>query len=102
MQGGKGSLTVTDEVRFDRPESFGTALITFSSWKKLAPNRLQIGSGAGAVIVEIDTNGAAFEIKAQSIEEDLSVKKTPTRLAIELAELVTSATIRVTVVPVKN
>ena len=31
---GKGKLTVTDVVEFDRPQAFGTALITFAKWKQ--------------------------------------------------------------------
>jgi len=96
---GTGSLTVTDEVEFATPQSFGTALITLDGWKRLAPNRLLIGKGAAAVEVEIATDGAAIEIEAQQIKEDVRTRRLPTRLGIDLVEPVTKATIRLTIVP---
>ena len=51
---GAGSLQVIDEVEFQSPQEFGTALVTFSKWKQLAPNLLQVGEGPQAVEVRID------------------------------------------------
>ena len=94
-----GSLTVTDEVEFDAPRSFGTALITFSQWKRLGPNRLLIGDAPKAVQVEITTGGLAFEVQAEEIKEDVRGGLTPTRLGIELTEPVRQATITLKIVP---
>jgi hypothetical protein len=97
---GTGSLAVTDEVEFDSPQSFGTALITFSNWKQLGPNRLQVGSGAEAVQVEITTDGSGFEIQSEQIKEDVRGGRTPTRLGIELTQPAGRATITLRIVPV--
>jgi hypothetical protein len=96
---GQGSLSVSDEVRFSSPQTFGTALVTFSPWRKTAPDRLVIGDGAGAVEVRINTDGAAFEVHETKIEEDLSGHDLPTRLGIDLAEPVSIATITLTISP---
>ncbi len=96
---GQGSLTITDEVEFDSPQSFGTALITFAKWKRLAPNRLMVGTGDGAVRVEIDTGGKPFQIQAEQIEEDVRGGRIPTRLGIDLAEPAAKATVTLRIVP---
>ncbi len=63
---GAGKLTVADEVEFSRPENFGTALITLEKWKRLGPDRLQIGAGADAVQVEIVVEGGEISIDPQN------------------------------------
>ena len=57
FQRSTASLTVTDEVEFESPESFGTAFITFSSWKQLADDRIQVGEGPEAVVIRVDAGG---------------------------------------------
>ena len=99
---GAGSLTVTDTVEFDSPQSFGDALITFSEWKQVGPNRLLVGSGSEAVQVDIDTGGAAFTIRAEEIKEDVRGGRLPTRLGIDLTEPTAKAAIRLTIVPGKQ
>ncbi len=96
---GRGSLRVTDQVELDQPKSFETALITFSPWQRSAPNRLTVGSGKGAVSVQIDTQGKPFEIVAEEIHEDLSGGRIPLRLAIRLAQPVSEATVALTITP---
>ena len=96
---GAGSLTVTDEVEFTSPQRFGTALITFSPWKRLAADKLLIGEGAEAVEVTIAVEGGEFQIEAEEIREDVHGGHLPTRLGIELAEPVAKAVLRLTVVP---
>jgi hypothetical protein len=99
---GISRLVVTDEVRFAEPQHFGTALITFEKWKKLSADRFLIGEGEDALIVSIDTNGADFDVKAETIKEDLSARKQPTRLGINLSKPVTQASIRVSIQPTKG
>ena len=96
---GAGSLTVADEVEFDGPQSFGTALITFSDWKRLGPNRLLVGDGREAVQVEITTAGLAFEIQSEQIKEDVRGGRTPTRLGIDLTQPVSRATVALRMLP---
>ena len=94
-----GSLTVIDEVEFTSPQSFGTALITFSKWKQLGPERLLVGDDPQAVRVDISTDGPAFRIQPERIEEDLSRKDTLFRLGIDLDGPVTKATITLKITP---
>ena len=94
---GSGSLSVTDEVTFSRPCEFGTALITFSRWKQSSPSALMIYDSGEALRVEIKVTGADFEIRPETIEEDVSAPKQPTRLGINLKGAVTHAVVSCTI-----
>ncbi|MBN1910347.1 MAG: heparinase II/III family protein [Pirellulales bacterium] len=95
----RGSLTVTDRVEMATPERFGVALITFDKWRRTAPDRLVVGQGAGAIVVEIDAHGAAFDIHSEEIHEDLPDHRIPTRLGIDLEEPTATATVTLTIQP---
>ncbi len=97
---GNGSLTVTDDVEFSHPKTFGTAIVTFEKWKMLSPLRIRIGEGKNSVMAEIDSGSSAFRIEAKTIEEDLSTKVLPTRIGIDLSEPVIRASIKVTISPI--
>ena len=99
---GSGSLSVTDEVTFSRPCDFGTAVITFSRWKQTSPSALMINDSGGALRVEIKVTGADFEIRPETIEEDVSGPKQPTRLGINLKEPVTRALVSLTITPMEQ
>ena len=96
---GNGRLTVADRVRFKTPESFGTALVTFSSWRRIGPTRLLVGQGTQAVRVDIDAGGRELRIHGEQIKEHLPGKRLPTRIGIDLVEPVREATITITIVP---
>ena len=76
-RGGRGSLTVADEVRFASPQAFGTALVTFSPWRQTAPDRIVIGQGEGAVEVRIAAGRQPFKVRESRIEEDLPGREIP-------------------------
>jgi hypothetical protein len=95
----QGSLSVTDEVAFSRPCTFGTALITFSQFKQLSPSSLMVYDSANALRVDIKVTGANFKIEPETIQEDLSTRKQPVRLGINLTEPVTQATITCKIIP---
>ena len=99
---GSGSLKVTDEVAFSRPCDFSTALITFSEWKKRSPSSLMFHDGKDALCVDIEVTGAEFEIKAETIDEDVRAPKKPIRLGINLTRPVTDAAISLTITPVEQ
>jgi hypothetical protein len=99
---GGGSLTVTDEVSFSKPCTFATALITFHSWKQASPDSLTVYDSQKALNVEIKIDGADFEIRPQTIDEDVTAGKKPTRLGIGLTEPVTRARIRLAITPEKQ
>jgi hypothetical protein len=96
---GAGSLSVTDEVTFSKPCDFGTALVTFEKWQELPDSSVKIYDQKEALHVNITATGADFKIVPDTIREDLSARKEPTRLGINLTQLVTSAVIRVTMTP---
>jgi hypothetical protein len=99
---GTGSLTVTDEVAFSKPSSFDTALITFDTWKKLSSSSLIVRDENESLRVDIKVTGADFEIRPETIKEDLSVRKDPTRLGIHLTKLVDHAVVTLTIKPNSN
>ncbi|MDH4240039.1 MAG: heparinase II/III-family protein [Phycisphaerae bacterium] len=98
---GAGSLQVTDEVAFSQPCDFGTALITFSRWKQTSPTTLMVYDSEEALRVEIKVAGADFEIRPETIEEDVSARKQPTRLGINLKKAVSNAVVSLTITPTK-
>jgi len=98
---GAGSLSVTDEVAFSQPCDFGTALVTFEKWQELPGSSLRIYDQKEALHANITATGAAFKITPDTIHEDLSARKEPTRLGINLTQPVTGAVIRVTLTPEK-
>jgi len=98
---GAGSLTVTDEVAFTKPQAFETALITLGKWKHEKPAALVVSDSGEAVRVEIEVTGGEFEVTAEEIKEDVRTHSLPTRIAIRMKQPVAKATVRMTIAPVK-
>jgi hypothetical protein len=96
-----GYLKVTDEVVFSKPCDFGTALITFDKWQQLSDSSLVIRDQDKALRVDIEVTGADFEIKPETIEEDLSGRRLPTRLGVNLTKPVLRAVVSLTIKPAK-
>jgi len=96
---GSGSLCVTDEVTFSQPCDFGTALITFDSWKQSSPSSLIVYDSENALQVDIKVTGADFKIQPETIQENVSARKQPTRLGINLTRPVTHALVSITITP---
>jgi len=96
-----GSLTVTDEVIFSKPCDFGTALITFDQWQQLSATSLMIRDQDKALRVDIEVTGADFKIQPETIEEDLSGRRLPTRLGINLTKPTLRAVVNLTIRPVE-
>lgn len=98
---GQGSLTVTDEVVFSKPCDFGTALITFDKWQQLSDSSLMIRDQDKALRIDIEVTGADFKIQPETIEEDLSGRRLPTRLGINLTKPVLRAEVCLIIKPAK-
>ncbi|MHC4640674.1 MAG: heparinase II/III family protein [Planctomycetota bacterium] len=98
---GAGSLQVTDEVAFSQPCEFGNAIITFSDWKQTSPSSLTFYDSSEALRVDIKITGADFDIRSETIKEDVSARKQPTRLGINLKKPVTNAIVSLTITPIK-
>jgi len=94
-----GSLIVVDGVVFSKPCNFGTALITFNEWQQLSDSSLVIRDKDKALRVDIEVSGADFKIKPETIKEDLSGRRLPTRLGINLAKPVRRAVVNLTIKP---
>jgi hypothetical protein len=72
-----GALTVRDEVVFTKPSSFETALVTWGEAKEVAPGRLEIRDGRGAVRVVIEAGGEKFSVRMQPIQENFGGRLGP-------------------------
>jgi hypothetical protein len=96
-----GSLTVIDEVVFSKPCDFGTALITFDKWQQLSESSLVVREQDRALRIDIEVEGADFKIQPEIIEEDLSGRRLPTRLGINLTKPVLRAVVILTIRPTK-
>jgi hypothetical protein len=93
------ALQVTDVVKFSRPESFETALVTWGKIKQLDANTLLITDGDSAVRVRVDTGGQDFQFREELMDEDVHTSRKPVRLGIALNHKVADASVTVTIVP---
>jgi hypothetical protein len=93
------SLTVRDDVAFSAAESFETALITWGDWKKVSDNELLFTDDGGGVRVRIDTGGKPFQISAETLNENVTSRKKPVRVAIALTSPVESAVVALVITP---
>ncbi len=96
---GRGSLTVEDRARFDRPEAFETALITLLAWRQQGESLLRIGPESEAVEVAIEVSAGPPKIEAVEIKENLPQNRVPRRIGIATAKPAAEATIRLTIRP---
>ena len=93
------SLTVRDEVVLAKPQSFETALITWGKWKKTSDHEISVQEGDSAVRVKIETGGLPFEIRSETLDEDVRTKSKPVRIGITLKSPVESAAVTLTISP---
>jgi hypothetical protein len=98
----KASLEVRDEVKFSKPQAFETALVTWGKIKIINATTLEIADGNSVVRVVIDTQGRAFRLKQETIDEDVHSKRKPVRLGIALDEQVAAATVVLRISPVEK
>jgi hypothetical protein len=99
-RGESPSLQVRDEIKLAAPEEFETALVTWGAIRQVSENELEITDGKDALRVTIDTQGRAFQLKQEIIDENVSSKRQPVRLGIALAEKVLTATVTLRISPV--
>ena len=92
------SLTVRDEVKFSRPDTFETVLVTWGKVRAVGPNALEITDGARSVRVTIDTQGRAFHWRQEIIHEEVQSNRQPIHVGIRLDDKITGGiiTLRVT------
>ena len=87
-------FTITDEFEFAAPEAFGTALVTFASWRALDAATFEIGTGTARVLVRVESEGGPVTWRSEVIEENLPGGAKPTRLGFDFARPLTQGRIR--------
>jgi Heparinase II/III-like protein len=95
------SLVVQDDVEFSDKQTFETALITWSKWKRISPGELLISNGADAIRATIDTGGRSFTLKSEILNEDVYSASKPVRIGISLDAPVEGAVVTLTLSPAK-
>lgn len=101
-RGAAPSLEVRDDVSSDRPRTFESALIIWSEWRLVTKNTLEIRDGRDGVSVRIDTQGRAFQVRAEDIDEDVFTKRKPVRIGIALESAVTNAIVVLRMEPLRR
>lgn len=96
---GDGSLTVEDKIVFDRPESFASALITYGEAREESPGLWLLSYEGQSVRVTISASGGNRVSVRDGFLEKQSKAGAVRRLAIEVAEPVSEATLTITVAP---
>jgi hypothetical protein len=92
---GRGSVVVSDKVKFERPDTFETALLTFGQWEAQADGSLLVSQNGEAVRITVTSDQGPLEFAHCVIQES----STPTRLSWRLPNPVTEAVVRIEVVP---
>jgi hypothetical protein len=93
-------LEVRDEANFSRPEDFESALITWGKIRRTANDELTISDGSGAVRVGIDTGGAPYHLRQETIDEDTENGRKPVHLGIVLENKAPNAVVTFRIWPV--
>jgi hypothetical protein len=93
-------LEVRDEIEFSAPEQFESALVTWSTVRRVSENELEFADGENAVRVTIDTQGRAFHLKQETIDENVPTGRQPVRLGIALDSKIASAIVTLRISPV--
>ena len=92
---GFGSVEVYDQVKFSKPDTYETALITYAHWEIIKEDRLRISANGEAIEVEVSSAQGELEFAHEVIKES----STPTRLSWRFRQPVLEATIRIRVTP---
>jgi hypothetical protein len=99
QRGENPSLTVRDEVKFSRPDTFESVLVTWGAVRAAGPNALELTDVAGTVRVAIDTQGRAFHWRQEIIRENVQSKRQPIHVGIRLDDKITAGIITLRVTP---
>ena len=96
-RGADEAFVITDDFEFSTPETFGSALITFSPWREISPGLLELGTGNDRVHVRVETEGGNVAVTATTITENLPGGRQPTRLGLDFTQPLARGRLRVTV-----
>jgi hypothetical protein len=101
-RGPQAALVVTDTVEFSTPSTYEVALITWGKWERLSPTEICISDGPDAVRVVVDAAGQAFELRAETLDEDVLTPTKPIRLGLKVTAPVTVLQFKLTITPELN
>jgi len=101
-RGPSPSLEVRDNVRFDSPENFESALITWGAIRRVSENEFEIADRGSAVRVDIYTGGLPFHLRQEIINEDTENGRKPVHLGIVLDNKISVATVTLRIFPVNR
>ena len=87
---GKGSVTVSDDFEYSRPETFETAISTRAKLKKTSANTLLLTMGKEKLLVSFSSPGNKLSIRSEEITEG---GKPYTRIGISTEKPVSSGQI---------
>ena len=93
------ALTVCDDVAFSTPQTFETALITWGDWKKISDHEISVRDGDSEVRVTIASGGLPFEVRSETLDEDVRSKRKPVRIGIALTSPLEKATLTMRITP---
>ena len=94
----KPSLTVSDKVEFDSPQTFETALVTWGRWQRNAQD-LVITDEGGAVQVKVETADQPYQLKSKRLQADVGNANHAERLGIALSSPAKTALIKLIITP---
>ncbi|QDT68999.1 Heparinase II/III-like protein [Planctomycetes bacterium MalM25] len=98
-RGAEPSLVIEDRVRFTRPETFETALITMRSFEQASSHQLTLGEGDSAIVVTLRSDRKLGPVRVSTLKGDSVSGRPVTRLGAQLLESAPAATVRITVTP---
>lgn len=93
------SLTVVDEAEFNSPTTFETALVTWGTCERISATEFRVTDDGGAVRVRLNTGGLPFELKTETLNEDVQTRTKPVRLGFRLTQPVERCSVRFEIRP---
>jgi hypothetical protein len=99
-RGPDAGLRVSDEVAFEKPEQFESALITWGDWQEISTNVFKMSDAGEELRVTVDTGGVPYTIRKMLINEDVHTRKKPWHIGIVLDRPVKEAKVSMDIRPV--
>jgi len=95
---GGGKLIVIDQVEFDSPQLFGTALVTYGEFREEGDGVWIVSKDGASARVEIHAGGFPFRVTEEILRDESRIGKVR-RLGINLLSLVEGAELQICIEP---
>ena len=95
----KPALEITDEASFTAPTDFGSALITYGSWKEVSPGTFLVWQGKAAVRATVTVDSGTLVTKAETVTGHSQPKHPPERIGLNLSAPAMHVVMRTLIVP---